>query len=510
MKNEKQPSERKARELLHDIKMKVRSLGKRIVDDWIQSNIDGESLGEWLRLKTVINMNHVCNAFYRGSAFYRSDNYHFANAIQPRDENNETITTMASLGPIDYYGLTDETYDQLHVCSSYTIAEGNHSPSQILLDLLFSRTSLDCSAALQIANYLTLLDALKLCHGAKGAQIFDTVFGSKPNEAHNLNQLRFGTMGCFWSADWHDFSPLYFFTVYGEPKVTLENLQNDPDKYVGSRFYIRGNVNYSNKHPRESAQGWNVIFLGLDENRAPLFLAACEVGQRFIFTYQEMLAILEAGFNKFPEYQNNQYASSFCQEGDLVGLKENSQLLFDTLRVKVLLTHPSECIKILSDYCQRNYTRAVLPEGYDTTSKNISPKVIHLPVIQEVKDDHDATLLKFCKSDFRPDPVELRVRDDLDRSLETIRRRHLYFFNDEEARKTYKFIKKAARLLNDIYAADSVEDEEIAIYLQKTLVRINKLEEQLRQNKLQQEELKSLTDFVEQLEVIETERNQPL
>ncbi|ASQ46362.1 hypothetical protein [Legionella clemsonensis] len=99
-------------------------------------------------------MHKVCNAFFNGSVFYRTDTYHFVNQLLTPKKESSSLTTMLGLAPVDFYGSQKDTpvYARLHIYDSYVIQEGNFNPSQTLMELLFSRTSLECSASIQIAN----------------------------------------------------------------------------------------------------------------------------------------------------------------------------------------------------------------------------------------------------------------------------------------------------------------------------------------------------------------------
>lgn len=494
--------------LLQTAKNKINILGMKIVKDYGEnSHIDEEIIEEWLRLKNIVNMYHVCSAYYRGSAFYRSDTYHFANSKQPRSNSNETQTTISMLEPIEYYGLqkyNPAAYSQFHVCHSYSIRDDNTSPSQTLLELLFSRTSLDCFAAIQIADYLTLLDLLKLVNGPEiGTHTFDILFGPKSEEMHNLNRLRVGTMGSVWTGNWFDFSPLYFFTKPGDQSVSLNDLPNNPDKYAGSRFYIKGHDQYLKKHPEESAQGWNVVFLGLDEVNNPLFLAASEFSQRFIFTYKEMLTVLAAGYNKFPGFENNELATNFCLEKDTTGFLNNSQLIFDTQAIKLLITNPSECMKQLSEFCQQVYIHLIVRQGYDTKSQTISSIAIHPKMISTTRDDHDAMLLKSFKPDFRADPAKLTIKDDL-----ALKSKSAIFFSPASIHSVEKLIKEAKELLDSLYS-DRLNDEEICIFYEESSQSLKQMQNKLQKSMLKTSEIDKITKFTQQLREINKNSCQP-
>ncbi|CEK12223.1 hypothetical protein [Legionella hackeliae] len=403
--------------LIRIIKNDLYTLGKKIVKDFKQTTEINETLvEEWLRLRNAINTYKACEAYFRGSAFYRTDTYHFVNRALPVDEHTETITTISDLEGIDYYGIQpDDTSisERLHVGTCYVIKDNCHNVSKTLTELLFSRTALECSAALQIANYLTLLDFLKLIHGNQtGEQKFNILFGPKSEDKHNLNRLRIGTMNSVWTGSWYDFCPLYFFMKSSGQTISLEDLQTSPERFAGTRFYIKGHSDYLEKHPYEAAQGWNVTFLGLNETGAPLFLAACEYKQPFVLTYKEMLNLLTTGFNKFPSDNNNPFVAQFCKVEQMKGFKETSQCVFDTSTIKLLISNFPECLKQLHELSLFAYVYNIRRQGYDTNSTEFAPSDIHLPIILAAKDDHDKDVLNFSKASFRDDLIK-KTRDDL-------------------------------------------------------------------------------------------------
>ncbi|ASQ46360.1 hypothetical protein [Legionella clemsonensis] len=132
-------------------------------------------------------------------------------------------------------------------------------------------------------------------------------------------------------------------------------MKNTPEKYVGSGFYIKGDIDYLEKHPEGIAQGWNVIFIGLDEKSSPLFLAANEYKQRFIFTYHEMLSLLATGFNQFPDAHTNPLVYKFVEGRDMEGFKKGNQSAFDTSMIKLFITNLPEAMKRLHEFCDNAY-----------------------------------------------------------------------------------------------------------------------------------------------------------
>ncbi|WED42690.1 hypothetical protein [Legionella cardiaca] len=493
----------KIKDLLQRAKNEADKLGKRLFADFTErSTIVDATLDKWLRLRNAINMYYTCSSYYRGGAFYRLDDHHFITSIQNK---LRTMTTIASFAPVDYYGqVNSHTYRLFHMGDSYIINDKEHNAANVLYDLLFSRTSLECTASIQIANYLTLLDLLNLLHGSqKGTLLFNKLLGAKSNEIHNLNRLCIGTMGNIWSGEWFDFNPLYFFMNPGTEKLTLNDLETHPNKYVGSHFYIRGHQQYLHKHPRGAAQGWNVIFLGLDETGSSLFLAASESSQRFIFTYEEMLTILMNGFNKFPGYKENNVAANFCEQKDLVGFIDHQIAIFNLENIKLLLTKPTELMKQLQEFSLQAYIHLIRRNNYDTKSTTVSPTQIHYPIIHATKDDHDWETLKMFKPSFRRDPVRWTTKDDLEVRPVSGHYNAKFFANVTLPRYVNELISETTSLLDELYAGD-LDDENIAIFYKQSLQALAQTRQAIQENRLTQNKLDKLIEFHQQISTVKT------
>ncbi|GEM_PF-2968926 len=432
----------KERKILIDkIRKKVNDLNVIILaklkdkSDIKRSDILSTELAQWLRYQNALNMHQVCYAYYRGALFYSSDAYHFTNK-QPRpegEENFSSLTTLDSLSPILLYSHDKALKKDSNtiIGRTYKIRDGDKKPSITLETLLFSRTIFECMSAVQIAGYKTLLDLLRLIYGKnKGTAAFDQLFSAKENQEHDLNRLRLGVMGDIGNNFW-DFAPLYFFTK-GVIGTKLEDLKNSPENYIGIHFFV---VSYDNDQHKKNYtdNAWNVIFVGLNENQDPLFLAACQLGQTYILTYDELLEKLKIELNSLPPFSGRKNKDHFYDIGDktkFLGLL-NSSVTFNMDHIALFLDNPKKAEEELNALCQKAYEK-IQEQGYDTkpNSKPDSPWFTTCTGMSRATDDNElgkwilhhskknkkgseiASSLRFFKAGHRPNHLQLMTKDD--------------------------------------------------------------------------------------------------
>jgi hypothetical protein len=388
------------------------SLLESVIKSHLEKKKTHESLPKfiekWLQLRNVINMFYVCQSFERRAAFYID---HPIETVR-RDEKKElpkALTSESALVPIEYkqFSLHDPSdYKIVQMDSAYKIKKG-YSPAETIVKLLFSRTALDCLASVQIANYLTILDLSKLIYGNKeGILKFDELFCAKNEDQHDFNRLRIGTMGnCYTGEDYSQFTPLFFFNQMTKDDATLENIVKDPEKFLGSKVAIGGDLDYLTKFPDGSGQGWNAMFIGLSQNKAPMFFAA--TGVKSILSYEEILHLLSSEFNEFPEFKNRKYSqlmSSDAKPPHLMG----KRIFFDMEKIMLFVTDFKATKTHLKKYCDECYKEVrlfgyeAIPDLSDQKGKTGLFAEKKDKLIQRSKDDSE--LLPVVKNPAKKNP----------------------------------------------------------------------------------------------------------
>lgn len=422
-------------------------LSSKLKECYEEKNINDQILQLWLYIRNVINMVHVCEAFYRGAFFYADDNYHsIANSM-----NKVGLNYYYDMDIIQsIYFINKE--NKLEQEPDYTI-KAKHSPSKILIELLFSNIASECTSGIAIAYYLSILDLLQLVHGKEaGMQHFDDLFGIKMDEVHNLNQMRFGMSGIAWPMQWNYYSPLYLFSiVYGNHNVTLQDIRQHPLNYLGYRFYVQGHKDYFQVHSG-SCQGWNLIFYGLDINNEPLFLGVRGMLKPYIFNYADVQMLLRASHNQLPESLQLVKNHQLCEANDLVGWWSHSMVGFNYEIIETMLLNSQQIklkLKQQTDFC---YSKYVLP-NIDLAANNlIDQKEKNEAVLDKIrkqtsftKDDHHPSVLNFLKKKpIRPDYLKFNffTRDDLALLQEEQRIKMIKINETETPLKIQKFSAK--------------------------------------------------------------------
>jgi len=270
-------------------------------------------------------MEQVCKSFYRGDLFY-SDSFQIEN-----EKHLRSATSLNSIQPIILGGeIVNQTQKVLILHNNYHLKKG-FSAVAVLQEILFSKTSMDCNGAIQLAYYLTLLDAFKLFYKTNAQRIFDEIFTGNEED---FSGLSFGTMGnCLPSSPDRPLSPIHYFVVFDET-ITLDHLKASPEKYIGARFRMGGSPKYLTKHLSGSASGWNIVFKEL-KNGEPIFLGAMNQATPYTMTLAELKEIMISSFNKFPAWEQKSYARFYASKNDpnaIIGFI-NGAISFDFKRL---------------------------------------------------------------------------------------------------------------------------------------------------------------------------------
>jgi hypothetical protein len=383
--------------LLKKNREKLITLGRFLSHQYsINRTIEEAVLQEWLQINSVLNMYKVCNAFYRGSLFYGGDLYHPA-CRKKIDKKYLSFSTVSQLDPVVYANSDERTL----VYESYLVSDSCNNPSQIIKELLFSYTHVDCTSSISIARYLTLLDLLRVVHGKEvGTRYFDTLFSAKSHDEHNFNRLRIGIMDITDTGNWYDFSPLYYFHSI-EDGLTFEHIRKQSAAYIGAKIFIQGHPEYLKKHPRGMSQGWNVIMIGMTNTSELLFLAANEIGKKCIYTYKELMSMLAFNYNIFPHPRNIFYDKS-CKVAE-VGNFTGCSTTFNLTAINKMLTDFDGCVNELKQFCDDYYRSKIVNNRYKSISFRPHPLYACFPVIKKTIDDQGYLGLGFFKPSSRKD-----------------------------------------------------------------------------------------------------------
>ncbi len=266
----------------------------------------------WLQVRNVINMDKVCKSFYDGRLhFDKSNEFHPVFYTHKKDVLETSHSSLER--------ICTQIKDSNNVnfrLNAYRI-KSDCDAAEMLKTFLYSYTSLDCTASIQLMYNLTLYDVIQLIHGEKANSVFNRLFGS-----HRPLQERFtiNNFGVYLSKDKTDpASPSqYFGQAIGG--ISLQDLIKHPDYYIGMQLAAQGHKNYLDKHPAGYAQGWNVIFCGLTKKNEPLFLAARSSGEGYYLTYDELITLLLKGYNELPDFHSRSQAKAEANKDDIVGL----------------------------------------------------------------------------------------------------------------------------------------------------------------------------------------------
>ncbi|STX27945.1 Uncharacterised protein [Legionella beliardensis] len=357
-------------ELLKKAKEEIEKLNK-IISTYKDSDksINHDVLYKWIQYKNILNMYLVCRSFQRGSLHYEND---LAHAVKPAHpyawKDLGTGSSLSSLKPIIYH----DDNNAYIVPRSYILDDECQDAAKTLSDLLFSHTIFECRGGVQIVYYLTLLDLLKSVFGLEeGSRHFNQIFGSKSatETFQKLNRLRLGVMSDYPTPYWYDYSILYSFCTHKE--VTLEDLQSEADSHIGARFWVGGIKKYTKKHPTGSSQGENVIFLGLNNQKEPLFFCIPHVGEAFFITYNELLKRLHSHYNNYPEIinsANKNLVLTRAEKSDLIGL-HYGRVNFSPASIASLIDiirsnnyHVFE--NFIQNHCKKFHEEYILKNGY--------------------------------------------------------------------------------------------------------------------------------------------------
>lgn len=256
----------------------------------MQNRFEFEKFTSYIKKRLVYNMMQVCESFYRGGLFYSSDG-----TIEGEEKKLDSKTSLTSMEQMILSKMTDECHQSFFLISNTYRLKNNCSAAHALSEVLFSNTSAECNGAVQLAYYLTLLDAFIFFYGKEGKNKFDEVFAS---DADNCG-FNFGRMGNYLSEDETDpISPQHYFMKY-EKTISLQQVIATPEEYIGCRFRISNHDDYLKKHPDGSAQGWNIVFVGL-KNNEPMFMGATQKNSVYAMTLNEFKKLCVSEYNLPP------------------------------------------------------------------------------------------------------------------------------------------------------------------------------------------------------------------
>lgn len=400
---------------IKSVKCWIAELSKAIHDDLQHKAYDEEKIRNWLQLNDVLHMYQACLGFQRGSFFYRSD------AAHPASEKHQScqyaaVTTSPNLEPITY---RNDLNKLIMMSNCYQITDEKNI-ALVLKGLFFNRTSFDCGASIQIANYVTLLKFLKLMHGDNaGEEYFNQLFAAKSNDAHTFNRFRIGLMGSHYLGQWYHFSSIYFFTEINKG-FRVEELIDYPDKYVGMRFGVGGHPHYHKKHERGAGGAWNVIFVGLCGDE-PLFLAAFGLSDNFVLTYKQLLSILRNEYHKMPDYMNRKSVHDEDVEDLLKGLYGAQFWYHMPEMLKTFMISPKNNLNRLKNFCDDKFQHQIATRNLTTNFEVISgvslrekstiraDDFVNKGVINETKDD---SFMRFFRPHKLSNPHVFTTKDD--------------------------------------------------------------------------------------------------
>lgn len=256
----------------------------------MQNRFEFEKFITYMKKRLVYNMMQVCESFHRGGLFYSSDE-----AVEAREKELDSKTSLTSMEQMILSKMDDEYHQTIFLISNTYRLKKDHSASHALSELLFSNTSAECNGAIQLAYYLTLLDAFIFFYDKNGKNKFDEVFA---NDGDNCG-FNFGRMGNCFSGDESDpMSPQHYFMKY-DKDINLQQVMSAPEEYIGCRFRIRNHDDYLKKHPHGSAQGWNIVFVGL-KNNEPMFMGATQKNAIYTMTLNEFKKLCVSEYNLPP------------------------------------------------------------------------------------------------------------------------------------------------------------------------------------------------------------------
>ena len=282
-----------------------------------------------------------------------------------KDETNKTdVLEGVEKGHLRR-NLTDQFYNphskfnpRYDVSMAFRAREGYSSWE--LLNELFqapNRSAMECLGAIDLTFWLTVKYVLYLTckpndknHKNNAKEKFEELF----NQTNDTNSLF-----CVFDVKSGITNPPYNPTsaltgvVMQYNDISLEQLQANPEKYIGWRIGIMGHPNYLKKHPRGNAQGWNAIFAG-EENGKLMFWVPTRKGESKYLEYNEILDMLLQAYNKEPVPKQGTPESEREKQGtieDIVGLLNCTWFYEEGLKAlrnldkKTLIEHFQKSVK---------------------------------------------------------------------------------------------------------------------------------------------------------------------
>jgi hypothetical protein len=307
---------------------------------------------EWVQKQNVKNMQHVCHSFYCNRLYYSGEMERHKNYKKFSKDHFDT-----SLESLERVYTVEEKRSMLQ--GFHFRIKAGYNAAKALKSLIFSHTSLDCRAAINIAFYLTLHNVIELYHGDNADEVFNTLFGgASADKSFNklfgkqrLLQERFTFGGDCISYIEKEYMicPVQYFTQFVD-NISLSDLSKHPENYLGMKLHIKGHPDYLKNHPEGFSQAWNVVFQGLNDAGEPLFLGARRPGEKFSLTYDEFINVLLRNHNSFPERRLEKYGNFFATKKEIKGflkhgIKFNTDLLLRVTEVNFLRLELHQFIK---------------------------------------------------------------------------------------------------------------------------------------------------------------------
>ena len=206
-----------------------------------------------------------------------------------------------------FTGFADAKFFEKIGRFTFKLKEGEKA-SEALLSFLDGPTVIDCGNATMACYYKCILDII-------GEEQFDQIFSSRPFA------LTIGQEGIA-----HQAFPISYFADYTDASKRREvGVLGKRPLRVGEECHFAGVIWYGNKHPQGFGGGWNVIYIGDDEEGNQLFMAhgfekpltEREIHQKLLENYnrerteQDELHIAQANNPKWYDKITNRYLISY-------------------------------------------------------------------------------------------------------------------------------------------------------------------------------------------------------
>ncbi len=160
---------------------------------------------------------------------------------------------------------------------TFHLKEGK-SASDAVNALIAGPSVLDCGNATQLAYYKGLLDVI-------GPEKFDVLFSL------DISRLVITQRGIT-----DPLSPIYLFSDYtSAARKRYNGREGRRPLKVGEECHFKGVTHYANKHPAGFASGWNVIYMGDNQDGEQLFIAH---GFKSPMTENQIYTLLAESYNQ--------------------------------------------------------------------------------------------------------------------------------------------------------------------------------------------------------------------